>query len=174
MEQCKMKCLKDVCIRKPVLEELNFILSMWADPITMKDVGGPVYLTQETGERWFEQMIHPGNSESLYCLILVEGVTPVGEIGYQQYNPDEKSAELNVKIHHPYLGRGYGHTALRMFLDYFFNVFGGEKVIDNIPKDNFECLEMMERMGFIPVKETDLHIQFQLIKHHYNQNLEKL
>ncbi len=139
---------KCVYLRPPRLDELPFIRSLWADPKTMAAVGGTVDWPLARARKWFAHMVHPGTSDNCYCLIFNEKGTPVGEISFHRWQPEEKTAELNVKILAPHRRRGYARDALGVFLGYFFGQFGGEVMIDDVALDNRAGRHLMAALGF--------------------------
>ena len=62
-----------VYLRMPRADELPFIHTLWADPETMKPVGGLVMLSNAQAEQWFNRMVKPGSPANCYCLIFTRG-----------------------------------------------------------------------------------------------------
>ena len=139
---------KSVYLRPPRLDELPFIRRLWADRETMAAVGGTVDWPEARAKKWFARTVHPGTSDNCYCLIFNEQGTPVGEISFHRWRPEEKTAELNIKILARHRRRGYARDALGVFLEYFFGEFGGEVMIDDVAPDNRAGRHLMATMGF--------------------------
>ena len=87
-----------VHLRPPRVDGLSFIRTLWGDPETMAPVGGPVDFPETKAREWFARMVEPGGPSSCCCLILNQDDIPVGEISFHQWDPQERSARLNVKI----------------------------------------------------------------------------
>ena len=76
----------NVYLRLPRSDEISFIRILWADPETMKPVGGPVIMSDTQAEQWFNQMVKPGNPPNCYCLIFTSDDVPVGEISFHRWD----------------------------------------------------------------------------------------
>jgi pyruvate,water dikinase len=139
---------KRVVLRPPSLEDLPYIRSLWADPETMKDVGGVVPRTEEQMEAWFRRMVDPGSDTDSYFLIVPKNSAPVGEASFHRYDPRTRKAELNVKVQAGHRGQGYGPEAVRLLLGHFFGEFGGEVMLDPVAAGNTGGQRMLERLGF--------------------------
>lgn len=139
---------KRVVLRPPSLEDLPYIRSLWADPATMKDVGGVVLRTEEQMHAWFRRMVDPGSDTDSYFLIVPKNGAPAGEASFHRYDHRTKTAELNVKVQARHRGRGYGPESVRLLLGHFFGEFGGEAMEDPVASGNAGGQRMLERLGF--------------------------
>lgn len=139
-----------VQLRPPRPDEMTFIRWLWADPETMAPVGGPIDLTYDEAQarRWYAQMVDPGSGMDVYCLILDEASTPIGEVSFHRLDKDTMTAEFNVKVAHVHRGQGYGRDAIVTFLDYFFNRFGGRVMVDHLAHDNLAGQQALLKCGF--------------------------
>jgi RimJ/RimL family protein N-acetyltransferase len=135
-------------LRPPQWDDMHFIRWLWSDAETMEPVGGPVHLTDDQARRWFARMVDPGNPTDCYRLIFDPKNQPVGEISFHRLDVDSMTAELNVKVASPERGKGYATEALRLFLDYFFNRFGGRVMIDDVALDNHAGQQALLQFGF--------------------------
>lgn len=135
-------------LRLPTENDLQFIRWLWSDPETMKPVGGPIRLSDDQAQHWFARMIKPGSPTDCYRLIFNEKNEPVGEISFHRLNPGTMTAEFNIKIAVTNRGKGYAKRAMIIFLDFFFNQFGGQVMVDNIALDNYEGQQVLLRFGY--------------------------
>jgi RimJ/RimL family protein N-acetyltransferase len=135
-------------LRSPSPDDLPYIRKLWADPGTMKDVGGPVVMDEEKSRRWFERMVDPGSATDRYFLICGADGNPLGEASFHRYDPVTKTAELNIKIEAGKRYLGHGPEGLRLLLNYFFGEFGGEMMLDPIAFNNTNGLKAIKRFGF--------------------------
>jgi RimJ/RimL family protein N-acetyltransferase len=135
-------------LRQPNENDMQFIRWLWSDPETMKPVGGPIYLTAEQAQHWFNRMIKPGSTSECYCLIFNSENEPIGEISFHRLDSVSMRGEFNVKIASTKQGKGYAKKAMLLFLDFFFNKLGGQVMIDNIALDNFKGQQVLLRFGF--------------------------
>ena len=127
---------------------MSFIRRLWADPETMRPVGGPVLLADGEAAAWYARMVDPGRATDCYCLIRLLDGTPVGEISFHRLNPDEMSADLNAKVLASARGRGIAREALRRFLDFFFREFGGRALNDTVAPGNAAGQAALAALGF--------------------------
>jgi RimJ/RimL family protein N-acetyltransferase len=135
-------------LRTPALADLGYIRRLWADPETMRDVGGPIELDEDRARRWFEKMVDPGSGNDRYFLICGRDGMPVGEAGFHRYDPATKTAELNIKIEAAKRHLGHGPEALRLLFDYFFGDFGGETMVDPVALENKNGKKAIRSFGF--------------------------
>ena len=145
-----MPCLrgKNIYLRLPEYEELEYIKWLWMDEETMKEVGGPISLSDENAEKWYKMMISPGSATDYYCLIFNLDDIPVGEVSFHRYNAETKTGELNIKIESAHRGKGYAKEALFIMLGYFFFEFGGQVMEDSIAVDNIVGQQVLLKFGF--------------------------
>jgi RimJ/RimL family protein N-acetyltransferase len=137
-----------VYLRIPRPDELSFIQDLWADPETMKPVGGPVILSDTHAEQWFNRMVRPGSPSNCYCLIFTRDDIPAGEISFHNWDAATRSADLNVKVSDAFRGNGYGKDALQTFLSFFFNTVGGRVMRDDVAPGNTGGQHLLISLGF--------------------------
>ena len=109
----------------------------------------------------------PGDGCNVYCLVYNENQRPVGEISFHCYDENEKSALFNIKIQARYRGRGYAKATMDLMLDYYFNEFGGELMIDEVI--NERGIRVLMSYGFEKVDKTEVGILLRLTKDKFNQ-----
>jgi RimJ/RimL family protein N-acetyltransferase len=127
---------------------LDYIRKLWADPLTMAEVGGPIRVDPEQARGWYARMVSPGEETDRYFLIFNEEGRPVGEISFHRYDKDAGCAEFNIKIEAGQRGRGYAGKAVPLLLRYFFCEFGGKTMLDPVARDNRPGQEALTRLGF--------------------------
>jgi RimJ/RimL family protein N-acetyltransferase len=137
-----------VYLRLPRVDELSFIRTLWADPETMAPVGGPVDFPETKARTWFARMVDPGGPSNCYCLIFNQDDVPVGEISFHRWDPEARSAGLNVKVLAAHRGNGYAKAALRTFLACFFGQIDGRLITDNVAIRNRTGQQALLRFGF--------------------------
>jgi RimJ/RimL family protein N-acetyltransferase len=114
----------------------------------MKEVGGPIELSDREAEKWFSMMIDPGNDSDFYCLIFNKDDEPVGEVSFHRYDHKAKTAEFNIKIAGKHRSSGYSFEAIWLILRYYFYEFGGELMKDRVGVDNIVGQQVLEKFGF--------------------------
>ena len=78
------------------------------------------------------------------------------------------TAELNIKIASTERGKGYAREALFLFLDYFFNHFGGRVLIDDIALDNYAGQRALLRFGFEHIPSEKEVFRLRMTREQYN------
>ncbi|MGI1690400.1 GNAT family N-acetyltransferase [Thermoanaerobacter uzonensis] len=139
---------KNIYIRPPKYEETAYINKLWSDVDTTGEVGGPFFLPEEKVSSWFQKMVDPTDGHNFYCLIFNNKDEPVGEVSFHRFDDSTKTAELNIKIERIHRGKGYAKEALFLLLDYYFNEFGGEIMIDPVLLSNKKAQKMLLSFGF--------------------------
>ena len=105
-------------------------------------------------------------------MVYNENQRPVGEISFHCYDENEKSASFNIKIQARYRGKGYAKATMDLMLDYYFNEFGGEVMIDEVI--NERGIRVLMSYGFEKVDKTEVGILLRLTKDKFNMYLHKI
>jgi RimJ/RimL family protein N-acetyltransferase/protein associated with RNAse G/E len=71
----------------------------------------------------------------------------VGHISLREITPASQ-ARLGIGLAPGEVGRGYGTEALRMFLPYYFDVLGFERIVLDVAASNVRAVRAYERVGF--------------------------
>ena len=137
-----------VYLRLPRVDEIPFIRTLWGDSETMASVGGPADFPEPRARKWFARMVEPGGPANCYCLIFNQEDNPVGEISFHQWDSNERSARLNVKMLASRRGQGYAKNALRAFLACFFGQIGARVMTDDVARDNLGGQQLLASIGF--------------------------
>lgn len=161
------KCNQQVEIKSPSFEELAYVVKLWSDPNTMEDVGGVVEFESNRHQSWYEKMVNPGDGYNVYCLIYNKKKEPIGEVSFHQYQLDSKTARLNIKIEAKHRGNGHAKEALDLMLDYYFNEFGGEVMLDDVANAN--GVQVLKKYGFEIISQSQTSTLLKLTKSKYNQ-----
>jgi len=164
-------------LKKPTADDLGFIQWLWSDPKTMDPVGGPITLDDEEAAKWFAKKVSPGSASDYYRLILNQDNIPVGEVSFHRLDLDTMTADFNIKIASKYRGQGYAKQAMYLFLDYFFNEFNGQIMIDKVAKNNAAGKKVLLDFGFVedPSEEEFYFLRLskkRFINFHQSQNEE--
>jgi RimJ/RimL family protein N-acetyltransferase len=153
-----------VTLKKPDWDDMEFIEWLWSDPETMDPVGGPILLNEKEAKAWFERMIDPGSNADSYFLILNEAVSPIGEISFHRLDSSKMIADFNIKIAASYRRMGYAQEAMVLFLDYFFNEFGGLVLVDKVARNNLSGQQALLNFGFRQELSTTEYLQFKMTR----------
>ncbi|KEO83111.1 GNAT family N-acetyltransferase [Tumebacillus flagellatus] len=137
---------KNVTLRHPTFEEVDYIKHLWACPETNKHLGGPY--TMQDGRAWYERWVEPGEPSRCYFLVVNREGEPVGEICYHSFDLETGTAYLGMKIEAPHQGRKYASVALQLFTEHFFLERGGRLLLDDIALDNVPGQQALLKFGF--------------------------
>ncbi len=158
---------RPVQLRRPSPSDMRYIRSLWADPVTMESVGGPIYLTEGQSAKWFRRVVDPGSPGDCYRLICDEGGSPVGEISYHRMDFSTMTAEFNVKIEDQFREEGFAGSAMREFLDFYFTEMDGRVLIDEVASGNLAGQHLLESFGFEPTVEPQLSRRFVMTRERF-------
>lgn len=153
--------------------DYSYIQCLWANALTMKEVGGPVQVSIMEIENWLSEEYLSTNQSGMYYLIENHEKQLVGEISFHSYQADECHASFNIKIEHCHRNLGYGKEAMIDFFNEFFNVKGGYKMLDDIRKDNTLGLNQLKKFGFEEKCSDEEVTYLELSKETYNKRYRK-
>ncbi len=159
---------KDVYIKQPEFEELEFVSKLWGDRETMKDIGGIFNFPKEKWSNFYKKMVYPTDGKNFYCLIYNTENEPVGEVSFHGYDSITKVARFNVKVLNKYRNHGYGEEGIRLLLEYYFFEFGGGIVMDNI--SNPVAIKMLSKIGFQVVRQLKNETTMKLVREDFINN----
>ena len=72
----------------------------------------------------------------------------IGRISLRDIDNHQAHARLGITFGAPYIGRGLGTEALRMFLDYYFTDLGFQVMLLDVAAPNQRAVRAYERLGF--------------------------
>lgn len=156
---------KKIYIKKPDLVELSYTQRLWNDIDTMADVGKVVDFPKYKWETFYKRSVNPTDGKNFYCLVYTKDNTPIGEIGFHGYDIPTKTARLNIRIENSFRGKGYGKEALNLLLDYFFQEFGGEYILENLKDDTYK--KFIEEEGFKFINKNKIESTYRLSKKNF-------
>ena len=159
---------KDVYIKQPEFEELEFVSKLWGDEETMKDIGGVFNFPKEKWSNFYNKMVYPTDGKNFYCLIYNLDDEPVGEVSFHGYDSITKVARFNVKVLNKYRNNGYGEEGIRLLLEYYFFEFGGGIVMDNI--SNPAAMKILSKVGFQIVRQLKNETTMKLVREDFINN----
>jgi len=108
----------------------------------------PFSLAQE--ERWFEAVLNAiDRRESVLLAIETEDSVHIGNIGLEQINWKDRSAELGIVIgEKSQWGKGYGTDAIRALLGLGFRELNLHRIFLRVDADNARGIRCYEKAGF--------------------------
>ncbi len=134
----------------PVSESHLPILLRW-----MNDLDVTKYLTtaalnlNEEAEKKWRKKIKEDPSHHHYGIFLADSDKFIGGVSYKDTDPVHRTATLGIVIgEKDQWGKGYGTEAIKLMLDYGFNVLNFNNVFLSVYSFNERALKVYENTGF--------------------------
>lgn len=87
------------------------------------------------------------------CFILMHKNKPIGQINYNEINPNTKSTEIDIWLSdREYTGKGYGTEAIITLCEYLYQNFTCETVYIAPSKRNIRAIKAYKKAGFMESK----------------------
>ncbi|MGL4849618.1 MAG: GNAT family N-acetyltransferase [Clostridium sp.] len=137
---------KKVYIKQPEFNEMEYVSILWGDKETMEGIGGIFHFTKDKWEPFYRKMVSPSDGKNFYCLIYNNKDIPVGEVSFHGYDLVTKTARFNIKVQNKYRHAGYGKEAVNLMLEYYFQEFGGNIMMDTIKSE--KGIELAKKFHF--------------------------
>lgn len=139
--------MSTVEFRIPSLSDFPHVKSIWEDEKTMADVGGTVHIDESGYRKWYENMFVSGKDKNCYYLIFFNDLC-AGEVSFHRFDPENQTAELNIKIKYEFRGKGIARQALDHILSVFFNKWNCLEMRDTLWKKNPNGIKVLKAYGF--------------------------
>ncbi|MGL5152706.1 MAG: GNAT family N-acetyltransferase [Clostridium sp.] len=163
---------KNVYIKQPEFDELDYVSKLWADEETMRDIGGTFNFPEEKWKMFYKKMVQPTDGKNFYCLVYTTRDKAIGEVSFHGYDSATKIARFNIKIHHRYRKKGYGKEAIKLLLEYYFFDFGGEMIMDNITTEEGKIVA--DKLGFKGFRQFKNELTVRITKNDFlNSNVDR-
>jgi RimJ/RimL family protein N-acetyltransferase len=159
----------NIFLKQPKFDELDYVAWLWSDEETMASVGGIFDFPENKRSDWYRQMVVPGDGRNFYCLIYTNENEKIGEVSFHQYDDIEKSAHFNVKIAYEHRGQGYARQAVLLLLDYYFHMYGGETMLDDVAKSNDAAKQLLIKCGFEEISSNEGVTLFSITKDRFDE-----
>ncbi len=137
---------KKVYIKQPEYSEMAYVSELWSDEATMEGIGGVFNFSEDKWEPFYKKMVSPSDGKNFYCLIYNNKDIPVGEVSFHGYDLVTKTARFNIKVHDKHRRRGYGKEAINLLLEYYFQEFGGNIMMDTVRTE--KGIELSKKFKF--------------------------
>jgi RimJ/RimL family protein N-acetyltransferase len=145
----------------PVAADLPGLMQIVSHPETTRHLGG----VQSAPEQ-FTRLLRNAGSWPLYgyggfAVRLRESGALVGQVGvfhaWRGLGPDaDNLPEAGWILGHGHTGRGLAREAAAAVLDWFDAAHGPQPIVALIDPDNAPSLALAARLGFVPVRDTEL------------------
>lgn len=135
----------------PVHRGIVPLLWTWENDLELSVLtGDPVHpLSPEAAEQLYESRAKANPAHASFVIYERETLRPIGTIGLPHINHAHRTAELGVGIGAAEdRGKGYGTEAVRLLLDYAFNVLGLHNVMLRVFSYNERAIRSYLKVGF--------------------------
>ncbi|MGL5417119.1 MAG: GNAT family N-acetyltransferase [Clostridium sp.] len=156
---------KKVYIKQPEFNEMEYVSELWSDRETMEGIGGVFDFSRNKWEPFYRKMVSPSDGKNFYCLIYNNKDIPVGEVSFHGYDLVTKTARFNIKVHSKYREMGYGREAINLMLEYYFQEFGGNIMMDTIK--NEKGIELAKKFNFEQMGKARDGFTFRITKENF-------
>jgi len=144
-------------LRRMVMDDLDFIASMLANPDVMR-----FYLhcyDREQAERWVQGVLdgYDRCGHSFFLVMDRQTRQPRGQVGLLSQNVDGvEESEIGYMIHQPFWRQGFASEAAIATRDYAFEELGKRRLISLIRPINIPSQGVAEKVG-MTVEKTTFH-----------------
>ncbi len=83
-----------------------------------------------------------------FMIIDKKSGTQVGWIGYDNFNPHNRSARFELVVDPDEQRKGFGTQALGLLIEYIFNTRGFNKLYISVAGSNLEMIALLEKLKF--------------------------
>ncbi len=87
-------------------------------------------------------------SKQLRLIVCLNDATPIGTIDLFEFDPQHSRAGIGIMIRENAQQKGYATEALKLFIEYSFNVLLVNQLFCNIGSQNEKSLNLFKKMGF--------------------------
>ncbi len=105
---------------------------------------GTIFMTDEDMQNWYYKWIDK-EPDRYYAYVYNDEDIPVGEV---YYYPNDGSYNVGILIYDKYRGKGYAYDALCELLKIAFNKNNIPELVDMIPLDRMEAINLFKKVGF--------------------------
>lgn len=107
-------------------------------------------------ERWYTH--YSQDPRRLLCAVTNKSGQLIGSITLRERDA-RRSARLGITLGAEYVDQGLGTEALSLFLDYYFEELGFEKLVLDVAGHNRRAIRMYQKLGFTTVGQHERSLQ---------------
>ena len=102
--------------------------------------------------RWFTRCSQ--DPQRLLCAVTDKTGQLIGSITLRERD-GRRSARLGVTLGADFVDQGFGTEALMLFVDYYFNQLGFEKMVLDVVAYNRRAIRVYQKLGFVKVGQHE-------------------
>jgi RimJ/RimL family protein N-acetyltransferase len=127
---------------KKLREEFEYDFENITDQL---DIGQSIEKTDE----WFEQIKKEQGNSHVWLGIFLNNGTIIGNIHLHDIDKKNRSCYIGMKFSKlEYRNKGYGKEAVKLILEYGFNIYGMERISATTLETNISAQKSLEKSGF--------------------------
>jgi ribosomal-protein-alanine N-acetyltransferase len=148
-------------LRRMVMNDLDFIASLLADPEVMRFY--PHCYSREQSQRWVQGVLdgYDRCGHSFFLVMDMKTHEPLGQVGLLSQNVDGvEESEIGYLIHRPFWRQGFASEAAIGTRDYAFDELGKRRLISLIRPINIPSQGVAKKVG-MTVEKTTMHSELE-------------
>ena len=132
-------------------EDLHDFYAVHSDPRVMRYWSFPAWTEISQSYEYFASAIQGRDASQRLCWAIADLQTDrvLGGTTLFSNNPSQGRAEIGYVLGHAHWGQGYAQEALRLVIDYTFDVLGFRRIEADIDPRNTGSCKLAERLGFV-------------------------
>jgi len=134
-----------VSLRTVEAEDCSFL----HEAISSPDIWRPMHSAKPTTLKEIRDTVETDGPSSSVRLLIADGSTPVGLLGFSDIERTAGVATISYWIHPDHWGTGYGTEAVELFVEYGFEQLGLHKVVAEVIDFNEVSKHLLEKIGFV-------------------------
>ena len=153
----------EVYIRKPILDDVDFMLQLENDRELWKVSQTTVPFTEEEIVDFIVNNKHDLFEELQLRLMIVlkKDNRPIGTLDLFQFDKKKNNAGVGISISKAERGKGFASMAMSLFLEYAFSDLNIDELYCTIFTDNYASIALFESQGFRKQRLMKNYIRYQ-------------
>lgn len=145
--ETKRLILREICV-----SDVPAIFAVFSNPLVTKFYDVPTMVRQEqavTLTRWWINRIKKRKALRWAITLKSAEDKAIGTCGFSQFDKSNNMAEIGVDIAHPYWGQGIATEAIKVIIDFGFQVMKLNRIETWVMVENIGSLKVLRKNGFL-------------------------
>ena len=158
-----MERMNRLYLHIPRLEELDYRQKILLQPDTMAYNKGCIYFRKQDWKSWFDFWINQGPDRFYAYIVKREDHQFIGEVSFR-YDKHYEAHMVGIIIEAQHRGKGYCEEALNLLVQVAFDIYGLERLQDDIPAERETAHKAFAKVGFKKKRVENGNILVELVK----------
>ena len=171
-----MERMNRLYLHIPRLEELDYRQKILLQPDTMSynkgfhlqfidydNETGCIYFRKQDWKSWFDFWINQGPDRFYAYIVKREDHQFIGEVSFR-YDKHYEAHMVGIIIEAQHRGKGYCEEALNLLVQVAFDIYGLERLQDDIPAERETAHKAFAKVGFKKKRVENGNILVELVK----------